>query len=219
MVVGAHNYYSIATHVNKDFDKIAFYVRKKIYINLRQKLERKGEFQYDYLKAKYGKSKEVRFIHGKTLVPIGYVQHKNPMDKKKCINKFTPQGRQEIHKMLECVNLKILHYLMRNPIPSRSIEYNDNRLSLYCAMQGKCAITGRILEIGEIHCHHKIPIKNGGTDKYDNLLMVAEDVHILLHATNRETIGRYLMKLGLDSKQRNKLNKYRQILGLAEIKV
>lgn len=217
LVIGAHNYYCLATHVNKDFDKIAFHVRKKIYINLRQKLDKKGEFQYDYLKAKYGKSKEVRFIHGKTLVPIGYVQHKNPMDKKKCINKFTPKGRQEIHKTLECVNLKILHYLMRNPIPSRSIEYNDNRLSLYCAMQGKCAITGKILEIGEIHCHHKTPIKSGGTDKYENLLLISEDVHILLHATNSETIEKYFKKLCLDSKQRNKLNKYRQILGLAKI--
>ena len=217
LVIGAHNYYCLATHVNKDFDKIAFHVRKKIYINLRQKLDKKGEFQYDYLKAKYGKSKEVRFIHGKTLVPIGYVQHKNPMDKKKCINKFTPKGRQEIHKALECVNLKILHYLMRNPIPSMSIEYNDNRLSLYCAMQGKCAITGKILEIGEIHCHHKTPIKSGGTDKYENLLLISENVHILLHATNSETIEKYFKKLCLDSKQRNKLNKYRQILGLAKI--
>lgn len=217
LVIGAHNYYCLATHVNKDFDKIAFHVRKKIYINLRQKLDKKGEFQYDYLKAKYGKSKEVRFIHGKTLVPMGYVQHKNPMDKKKCINKFTPKGRQEIHKALECVNLKILHYLMRNPIPSMSIEYNDNRLSLYCAMQGKCAITGKILEIGEIHCHHKTPIKSGGTDKYENLLLISENVHILLHATNSETIEKYFKKLCLDSKQRNKLNKYRQILGLAKI--
>jgi len=217
LVIGAHNYYCLATHVNKDFDKIAFHVRKKIYINLRQKLDKKGEFQYDYLKAKYGKSKEVKFIHGKTLVPMGYVQHKNPMDKKKCINKFTPKGRQEIHKTLECVNLKILHYLMRNPIPSRSIEYNDNRLSLYCAMQGKCAITGKILGIGEIHCHHKTPIKSGGTDKYENLLLISEDVHILLHATNSETIEKYFKKLRLDSKQRNKLNKYRQILGLAKI--
>ena len=217
LVIGAHNYYCLATHVNKDFDKIAFHVRKKIYINLRQKLDKKGEFQYDYLKAKYGKSKEVRFIHGKTLVPMGYVQHKNPMDKKKCINKFTPKGRQEIHKALECVNLKILHYLMRNPIPSRSIEYNDNRLSLYCAMQGKCAITGKILEIGEIHCHHKTPIKSGGTDKYENLLLISENVHILLHATNSETIEKYFKKLCLYSKQRNKLNKYRQILGLAKI--
>ena len=217
LVIGAHNYYCLATHVNKDFDKIAFHVRKKIYINLRQKLDKKGEFQYDYLKAKYGKSKEVRFIHGKTLVPMGYVQHKNPMDKKKCINKFTPKGRQEIHKTLECDNLKILHYLMRNPIPSRSIEYNDNRLSLYCAMQGKCAITGKILEIGEIHCHHKTPIKSGGTDKYENLLLISENVHILLHATNSETIEKYFKKLCLDSKQRNKLNKYRQILGLAKI--
>ena len=217
LVVGAHNYYCIATHVNKDFDKLAFHVRKKIYINLRQKLERKGVFEYEYLKTKYGKSKEVRFIHGKTLVPMGYVQHKNPMDKRKCINKFTPQGRMEIHKMLECVNLNILHYLMRNPIPNRSIEYNDNRLSLYCAMQGKCAITGKPLAIDEIHCHHKTPIKNGGTDRYDNLLIVAEEVHILLHALKTETIEKYLIKLNLDFKQRYKLNKYRQILGLSEI--
>ena len=75
----------------------------------------------------------------------------------------------------------------------------------------------KILEIDEIHCHHKTPIKSGGTDKYENLLLISENVHILLHATNSETIEKYFKKLCLDSKQRNKLNKYRQILGLAKI--
>lgn len=47
-----------------------------------------------------------------------------------------------MHKSLEKVNLSILHYLMEHPVPSESIEYNDNRLALYCAQQGKCAVTG-----------------------------------------------------------------------------
>ncbi len=84
-------------------------------------------------------------------------------------------------------------------------------------MQGKCTITGKPLSIGEIHCHHKTPIKKGGTDKYDNLLIVAEEVHILLHAQKTETIKKYLIKLNLDFKQRHRLNKYRQILGFSEI--
>ena len=79
------------------------------------------------------------------------------MDKKKVINNYTAEGRAEIHKILETVNIAVLHYMMRNPILNRSIEYNDNRLSLYCASHGKCSITGKILEIGNIHCHHKIP--------------------------------------------------------------
>lgn len=52
------------------------------------------------------------------------------MDKKKVINNYTAEGRAEIHKMLETVNIAVLHYMMRNPILNRSIEYNDNRLSL-----------------------------------------------------------------------------------------
>ena len=42
-----------------------------------------------------------------------------------------------IHKQLETVDMEILHYLMRNPIWNASIEYNDNRLSLYSAQMGK----------------------------------------------------------------------------------
>uniref|UniRef100_UPI002433458C group II intron maturase-specific domain-containing protein n=1 Tax=Clostridium sp. C8-1-8 TaxID=2698831 RepID=UPI002433458C len=31
MILGWHNYYSIATHVNKDFSEINFLVRKRFY--------------------------------------------------------------------------------------------------------------------------------------------------------------------------------------------
>lgn len=79
------------------------------------------------------------------------------MWKRSSINKYTIAGRAEIHKNLKGINIDNLLYLMRNPISDRSIEYNDNRIALYAGQMGKCAITGRKLELSEIHCHHKKP--------------------------------------------------------------
>lgn len=216
-VMGVHNYYCLATCVNKDFDKIAFHVRKRLRNRLKSRLSQKGVIQYKYIEEEYGKSKEIRFIHGKAIIPLGYVQHQNPMWKNGKVNKYTPEGRKEIHNQLQKVNLNILHYLMRNPNENQSVEYNDNRLSLYCAMQGKCAITKTILEKDNIHCHHIIPRKDGGGDNYQNLLLIDKRVHILLHATKAETIEKYLGILNLSKAQLNKLNTYRATLNLNAI--
>ena len=216
-VMGVHNYYCLATCVNKDFDKIAFHVRKRLRNRLKSRLSRKGVIQYKYIEEEYGKSKEIRFIHGKAIIPLGYVQHQNPMWKNGKVNKYTPEGRKEIHNQLQKVNLNILHYLMRNPNENQSVEYNDNRLSLYCAKQGKCAITKTILEKDNIHCHHIIPRKDGGGDNYQNLLLIDKRVHILLHATKAETIEKYLGILNLSKAQLNKLNTYRATLNLNAI--
>lgn len=218
-VMGVHNYYCLATCVNKDFDKIAFHVRKRLRNRLKSRLSRKGVIQYKYIEEEYGKSKEIRFIHGKAIIPLGYVQHQNPMWKNGKVNKYTPEGRKEIHNQLQKVNLNILHYLMRNPNENQSVEYNDNRLSLYCAMQGKCAITKTILEKDNIHCHHIIPRKDGGGDNYQNLLLIDKRVHILLHATKAETIEKYLGILNLSKAQLNKLNTYRATLNLNAIEI
>ena len=67
------------------------------------------------------------------------------------MNKYTAAGRAEIHKNLECVDMSIRHSLMKNPITSATVEYNDNRISLYVAQQGKCAITKKQLSLEEIH--------------------------------------------------------------------
>ena len=109
--------------------------------------------------------------------------------------------------------MDILLRLMRNPVLNRSIEYADNRISLYAAQYGKCAVTGLELEFDEIHCHHKIPVEKGGTDVYANLVIVHKDVHTLIHATQQDTIDWYLKRLNLDSTMRKKLNRLRQMVG------
>ena len=219
-VMGVHNYYSMATMICHDFHTLAFSVHKSLNIRLQKRLKtakqaRKRKLGYvipDYIKVRYGDSEQLKFVHGYALAPIGYVKHKNPMMKRHITNSYTPEGREAVHKMLgKSIDTGIMHYLMRNPIPYRTAAYNDNRISLYCAQYGKYAVTGRKLERNEIHCHHKLPKYLGGTDEYKNLAIVSEDIHRLIHATNPETIRKYLEKLNLDAKQLKKLEKFRSL--------
>lgn len=217
LVMGWHNYYRFATHVSKDFSEIAFLVKNTIKGKLKNQLKKSiSKPIKSPVYIKYSKSKEMRYLGSTPIIPIAYVKHKTPIDKKRVVNKYTAEGRAEIHKKLEKVNIVILHYLMQHPAPG-SIEYNDNRLSLYCAQQGKCAVLNRPLEIERIHCHHKKPKVQGGNDAYNNLILVDMDVHILIHATKRETVDKYKGLLKLNQKQIDKVNALRKIIGLENI--
>ena len=108
-------------------------------------------------------------------------------------------------------------WLMRNPVMNRSIEYADNRISLYAAQYGNCAVTGIHMEPHDIHCHHKVPVSQGGSDEYANLTLVRKEVHIVIHATSEPTIKEYLKSLNLDKKQIKKLNKLRTMAGTPTI--
>lgn len=108
-----------------------------------------------------------------------------------------------IYKNLS-LNTDTMIWLMNNRIHDKSIEYYDNRMSLYSAQHGKCAVTGEELTPHDIHCHHKTPRNKSGTDSYENLILVRESVHILIHAITEETIRRYLNELQLTkSRQQN----------------
>ena len=219
-VFSVHNYYNTATLVCKDLRPLAFSTHKSLKARLKKRLKtakqvRKRRLKYkipDYIDERYGKSEQLRFVDGYALVPIGYVRHKSPMLRRRLINNYTPKGRAEIHKQLgKGIDTSIMHYLMRNPVHYQTTAFNDNRVSLYCAQFGKCAVTGVKLEIGDIHCHHKLPKELGGTDEYKNLVIVSVDVHRLIHATTPDIIRKYLIKLQLKTSQLKTLNKFRSL--------
>lgn len=109
--------------------------------------------------------------------------------------------------------------IMLQPQYGKSVEYADNRISLFSAQWGKCAVTGKSFEILEdIHCHHKKPKCDGGTDKYANLVLILKPVHRLIHATTEETIQKYLTLLNLNNTQIQKVNKLRELAGNEPIK-
>lgn len=215
-VMGVHNYYRLATNVSCDFARIAYPVLKSLKTRLKGNISSNGICS-SLLKERYGKSSQLMYVYGFALIPISYVQHKAPLNKKNSINKYTAEGRKGIHKKLEAVYMNVLYEMMKNPVKQRSIEYNDNRLSLYCAQKGRCAITKQILKIGKMHCHHIIPVKQGGKDNYNNLILLTDEVHILLHSVEDNVIKHYMDILKLNHNQLVKLNKMRKSIGLEAI--
>lgn len=221
-ILGIQNYYKTATNINKDCKEIYFRTTRHQYNKLRDK-SKNQKFGQKRTKSKcyekyYGEYdiKET-YVAGTILFPIYAVKTKHPLGFDQNICNYTEQGRMLIHKKLANISTIIVNYLLENPVASQSIEYNDNRISLYVAQNGKDAITGRPLEIGKMHCHHKIPRVMGGTDVYSNLIFISDEIHILIHATREDTINKYLKTLNLDVKMIDKVNKLRLLVGNEEL--
>lgn len=215
MVIGIHNYYRYATNINLDCDSIQFSISRVLQNRFRGQLSKNGSITENSIYRRYGKSRVVRYINQEPIIPIGYIQTKYPMFKKRVICKYTKEGREEIHKSLKLDEtvIMVLKMLARESLSERSVEYIDNRVSLYAAQYGKCAVTGRVLWIDELHCHHKKPVSQGGTDEYKNLVILHSDVHRLIHAVRKETIQSYLDKIKPTKSQLDKINKLRMLAG------
>lgn len=215
MVFGIHNYYRHATHISYDCSIIHHHIRHYLRSQLRRLIQNRGTIRQKFAVQNYGKSKAIIYINEEALIPVSYIQTKRPMYKRVKICKYTPEGREAIHKSLKFDEsvITVMHLLANAYLPGRSIEYMDNRVSLYTAQYGKCAVTGKVLWIDKIHCHHKKPVSQGGTDEYKNLVIIHEDVHRLIHATKPEIINAYLNKLNLSQSQIDKLNNLRILAG------
>ena len=212
MVEGVQNYYRYATHINIDCSIIQRRISTVIKNRLGKRVKKQGTIDNKHIKDRYGKSQQLRFVDSKPLIPIGYVQTKDPMYKKKSICKYTESGRAEIHKNLQFDDyvLWVMKQLLYSYQRSESIEFTDNKISLYAAQYGKCAVLGTVLDIDNIHCHHKLPKYLGGKDNYQNLVIVHKDVHRLIHAVKLKTICKYLSILNLNNGQIKKINSLRK---------
>lgn len=217
-VLGMHNYYKIATNCAKDFSYIDYVVRKSLETRLRGKIKNKGNHSETY-KRIYGKYKcKSYYMGGNELFPIYAMKHSNPMNLKTGICNYTEEGRKIIHSVAVGLDYRIIRYMISNPITTRSVQYNDNRISLFYGQKGLCGITKEFLEIGNFECHHKTPVSMGGTDEYKNLIIVTTDIHKLIHATEEDTILKYINEIkNLTDAMVKKVNKFRKLVGNDEI--
>ena len=57
----------------------------------------------------------------------------------------------------------------------------------------------------------------GGGDEYANLVLIDRNIHELIHATNLNTVRKYIALLGLQYNEINKINTLREKAGLGKI--
>ena len=86
-VIGVQDYYCIATRVNLNFSDIARPINGQLLHRI-DGIKKQGEIKNRYLRKRYGKSKQMRWIGETPLVPLAYVQFKIPMRKSRKINKI-----------------------------------------------------------------------------------------------------------------------------------
>jgi len=216
-VLGMHNYYRVATHVSLDFSKIAYIVNKSLNNRTKKIRSDKGTKSKVYEKF-YGKYNfKVIYVHEIALFPIGGIKTKPPMSFSQDISNYTLEGRLKVHHNLKNISPVILRHLLENPLPSESIEFNDNRISLFVGQNGKCAISGEYLQIGKMEVLHKTPKKYGGTDAYSNLIFLKSSIHEIIQTTQTDLIVNYLKSENLDKKALEKINTLRILFGNFEI--
>ena len=94
-------------------------------------------------------------------------------------------------------------------------EFNDNRISLFVAQSGKCAVSGLNINPLNMEVHH-IDM-NRKNNEYKNLVIIQKSVHKLVHVVREDVIAKYLNELNLDDKGLKKLNKLRNKIGNSKV--
>lgn len=209
VVKGIHEYYDMATNINKNLSHIDRLINKYIFKSLGDVVTYSDEvIKEDYITNKYGNGKTLPYIRGKPIIPIGRIEHKAPRYKGNKINYYDEKSIKTFHKSLELDNLFVLELIKNNPMYHESVEFNDNTLSKFCGQLGKYAITNSyIYNLSNMHIIRKI---NNGADKYDNIIIVESKVKKLIELKEVDDIMElYNLKKGLTRQQLNKINEIR----------
>ena len=186
MVMGFHNYYRVAHSVNMDFSKIGWDIQKKLYNRVLNAYPKRNETPetikqcYKAIATKYGKSKELKWCNGIPVIPIRYVQFKAPQFYNEGYNLYDENNN------LDTFNLEnmseIIEYFSNDVHNARdTVELYESKISRLVSQKARCYITQKPLIKGEIATHHIIPKSKGGSDEYENVIIIQSQVHDIIH--------------------------------------
>lgn len=210
-ILGVHNYYSCATNVNVDFSRINYRTLNCFRNRVKSRKRKESDKVSKVIDKLYGKSKQLRFVGENYMIPIGYIKHRKVM----LSHNYSPYvaiDRMMIHNNQNAVSIESLQYLIENQDSTQSTEYNDNLLSLYVGQQGKCFISGNILDVETMICKHKKPKSLGGSDAYSNLVLLEPNIFQLIYSN---TFDINMLTSYSDTNTIEKINNLRKLAKLS----
>ncbi|WP_193433348.1 HNH endonuclease signature motif containing protein [Virgibacillus necropolis] len=218
IVMAIQNYYAAATQITNNLNELNFYLRKTLYNRLKDvRKEAKFKDMSSTLQKRY-KGYEPQFykIEDMVFVPIYAQRHKTNLCFSQNTCNYTAVSREKIHQNLKAIQKRVLHHVMTNFIPNRTIKYNDNRISKFIAQYGRCAVTGVELGLSDWHCHHKKPYHLTRDDRFSSLVVLHEPIHRLVHLKELK-IKATLRALHVNHKQKEMINELRRQCSLQAI--
>lgn len=77
---------------------------------------------------------------------------------------------------------KIITYFSSDVHNARdTVELYESKISRLVSQKALCYITKQPLIYGEIATHHITPVHLGGTDEYENIIIIQKRVHEIIH--------------------------------------
>ncbi|HBG0033565.1 TPA: group II intron reverse transcriptase/maturase [Clostridioides difficile] len=220
-VMGMQNYYCVATNIYNNLTEVSYALLPTTRVRFKKiaKLIPFETTSQDFQMKTTGIRPQTKIIMiaDTPLLPINGVKHKNPLNFSQDICNFTEHGRSRIHEEIALVTKGEIRILLEYKDTTKSVEFNDNRISVFIAQQGNCYITNRRHSPTDMVCVYK-NITETDRDKYQNLVFVEIPISKAILTESAEQAKMWLMNYGLSSQQKKKLNKIRANYGYQAIK-
>ena len=220
-VMGMQNYYCVATNIYNNLTEVSYALLPTTRVRFKKiaKLVPFETTSQDFQMKTTGIRPQTKIIMiaDTPLLPINGVKHKNPLNFSQDICNFTEHGRSRIHEEIALVTKGEIRILLEYKDPTKSVEFNDNRIAVFIAQQGNCYITNRRHSPTDMVCIYK-NITETDRDKYQNLVFVEIPISKAILTESVQQAKMWLMNYGLSSQQKKKLNKIRANYGYQAIK-
>lgn len=220
-VMGMQNYYCVATNIYNNLTEVSYALLPTTRVRFKKiaKLIPFETTSQDFQMKTTGIRPQTKIIMiaDAPLLPINGVKHKNPLNFSQDICNFTEHGRSKIHEEIALVTKGEIQILLEYKDTTKSVEFNDNRISVFIAQQGNCYITNRRHSPTDMVCIYK-NITETDRDKYQNLVFVEIPISKAILTESVQQAKMWLMNYGLNSQQKKKLNKIRANYGYQAIK-
>lgn len=220
-VMGMQNYYCVATNIYNNLTEVSYALLPTTRVRFKKiaKLIPFETTSQDFQMKTTGIRPQTKIIMiaDTPLLPINGIKHKNPLNFSQDICNFTEHGRSKIHEEIALVTKGEIRILLEYKDTTKSVEFNDNRISVFIAQQGNCYITNRRHSPTDMVCIYK-NITETDRDKYQNLVFVEIPISKAILTESVQQAKMWLMNYGLSSQQKKKLNKIRANYGYQAIK-
>jgi len=192
-VVGIHNYYRGMTHFCESFNKIGWRIKKLFYhtMHTRVKFTKEQTYKSNFQGGRY------RFWGNKgyycyetyPVIEIGWANWDSDLiaGKKGKVSRKNPyQYGEKKHK--PGVSLEVIGYLVETSKYINNSRLAMFRISKYSSVKGISYLSGEFVPVEEYHCHHIKSTAKGGTHDFDNLCVLSQTEHRILHSNTPERL-------------------------------
>jgi hypothetical protein len=202
-VVGLHNYYKGMTHFYQSFRKIGWRISKLFYhtMNKRVKFTTEQSYKNNFYGGKYRSwgNKGYYCFESYPVIEINWANWDSGLlaAYKGKVLRENPYS-YGIKKHKPGVSLEDIGYLVNTSKYIKNSKLAMFRISKYSSVKGISCLSGEFVPVDEYHCHHIKPIEKGGTHDFDNLCVLSETEHRILHSnSSRELYSMFPKKIGV----------------------